>query len=163
MNETGNNTEIGSFDLSSVVDSGPRTIWVEFKGIRLRIRYLTREVLSEMGQQCAFLAYDAEKKQRTRKLDVVRLTEMLAEAIVVNWDGVTPHSLQQLFPIDMNRVPVQKREEPLAFNKKNLMVVLQNTNGLDEFLQNAATEASNFQSVPSEDLEKNSETTQSGS
>jgi len=153
-----------SFNLKSAVpteaDLAHRTTWVEFKGIRFQIRYISRATLLHLGEQCRVLAWDAKARTRTQSLDADKFIDLIATTIVQGWDRCTPANLSKVMPINTTGVDKEDLENPIEFNKENLLLVVKNVHELDNFLQDCATDASAFRPVEDEELTKNSQTSQ---
>lgn len=139
-----------------------RTVWVEFKGVRFCVRYMSRQKMLHFGEQCAVVAYDPKAKTRTRSLDVAKLTTMVTGHLLVGWSNCTLRTLQALMPLDTSNVDPSQLDAELPFNPENVSLVIANANGLDDFLQEIAMDPDNFRAVSSEELAKNSSPTPSG-
>lgn len=150
-------------DLAALISAAEeRMTWVEYKGVRFQVRYLNRQALTTIGEQCAGLVFDPAMKGRVRKLDTIKFSKMLASALVVDWANCTPRTLQALMPLGVKGLSAEELDKPFPFNEDNLRLVFSNANGLDEFLQEIAVDADNFRVIPEAELEKNSESSLSG-
>ena len=137
-------------------DGATRTVDVEFKGMTFTVRYINRTRLLTIAQSCTILAYDPTTRGKTPKLDHGKLTRALAEVLVAGWSRVTLRNLQRAMMLEnLNGLTADQLDEPIPFNLEALEAVLANANGLDEFLQETATDADNFKQIPREDAVKN--------
>lgn len=133
-----------------------RTVTVDFKGVRFTVRYVSRQQLFTMAQQCQVLAYDKTSRKQTVRLDLPKMTKMVAEAIVENWSGLTLDTIQNLMVLEgVTGLTEEQLKAPIPFSQETMQELLLNVNGLDDFLQEVATDPSNFRTTPPEDLEKN--------
>lgn len=133
-----------------------RTVTVDFKGVRFTVRYVSRQQLFTMAQQCQVLAYDKGSKKQTVRLDLPKMTKMVADAIVVGWSGLTLDTLQNLMVLEgVDGLDDAKLQEPIPFSAETMQELLLGVNGLDDFLQEIATDPSNFRTTSPEELEKN--------
>lgn len=137
-----------------------RLVWVEFKGVRFQIRYLSRAALQALAEQFKIAAFNNKTGNREFTLDADKFIPALAEAMVRNWDGATPEALTLLYPLDLTELADEDRSKPLEFTRENLLEVMKNANGLDEYLQTCAQDAGLFRSPIAESLEKNSSSSQ---
>jgi hypothetical protein len=137
-----------------------RLVWVDFKGVKFQIRYLSRATLAALAEQFRVAAFDQRTGQRNITLDADKFIPALAETMVKNWDGATPEVLSLLYPLNLESLSPEDRKTPMEFNQENLLEVMKNANGLDEFLQTCATDAGLFRSPAAESLEKNSSPSQ---
>lgn len=133
-----------------------RTVEVDFKGIRFKVRHVNRTQLFNLGQSCTILSYDANTKTRVPRLDLPKLAKALANVLVVDWSGVTLRTLQGLMVLDgVDKLDAAQLDAPIPFTTENLEMLLTNANGLDEFLQDVAMDPANFRTVPPSELAKN--------
>lgn len=137
-------------------DLSKRLTGVEFKGIKFLIRYISRATLSALAEQFRVAAFDQKTGQRHITLDGDKFIPALAAAMVKNWEGATPENLSLLYPLNLDALTPEERKQELEFNQENLLEVMKNANGLDEFLQTCATDAGLFRAPAAESLEKNS-------
>lgn len=139
-----------------------RMIWVSFKDLRFKIRYVSRATMQAIADQCSGAEFvpGANAGQRVRKLDTDALMRTLTTTIVKGWDGVTLRSLQRLMVLDIPSGT--DLDAPVEFTEENLLSVVASAHDLDGFLQECATDPSLFKSPIDEDLTKNSKPSQSG-
>ncbi len=154
MDEKNSNT---GFDIKKYLPAKfDRTVTVDFKGVRFTVRYISRQQLFTMAQQCQVLAYDKTSKKQTVRLDLPKMTRMLAEAIIVGWEGLTLDTLQNLMVLDgVADLTEEQLKADIQFSADTMQELLLNVNGLDDFLQEVATDPSHFRTTSPEDLEKN--------
>ena len=144
-------------------DLTKKTAWVDFKGIRFKIRYISRVTLMSIAETCMVSSYDVKTKGRTKTLDPQPFVKSIAKAIVLGWENCTLKTLSDILPlVDTTNVPDEELNEPVPFTEENLISVVLGAHDLDSFLQESAMDASLFKSPQAEELEKNSETSQSG-
>lgn len=146
-------------DLTKLVpkesDLSKRTTLVEFKGIKFRIRYMSRATLMSLAEHCTISGYDPTSKVRKGKLDVDKYISEIATTIVQDWENCTVATLSKLMVMNVDGLPAEKLEEPIPFNKDNLMMVVRNVHDLDAYLQDCSTDASIFKPAQDEALTKN--------
>lgn len=140
-----------------------RKVMVEYKfGISFELKYMPRQELQRMIKACTISRYNVQRKNHVPELDTDLLMQKVCDRCVTGWEGVTPKSMSNLVLTDLNSVSAEKRDMPVRFSQENLLALVKAAYELDEFLQNACTEASLFN--PTEEAErKNSEPSQSGS
>jgi hypothetical protein len=141
-------------------DLASRLIWVEFKGVKFQIRYVSRATLVALADQYKIAAFDPKRGGRTVSVDAKKFIEALAKTIVNNWENATPRVLTALYPLDLSSLSEADKDSALEFNIENLLEVMENANGLDDYLQECAQEAALFRSPADSSLEKNSKTSQ---
>ena len=138
-----------------------RMVWVNFKGCEFQIRYISKATLQAIAESCKVAVFDPKKGGRSVTLEPDKFVAGLANAIVKNWNKVTPRTLTTLYPMDLSGLSEEEKDKPIEFNSDNLLEVLLKANSLDDFLQECATEAGLFRIEAEKSLEKNSSTSQS--
>lgn len=158
MDEKNSNASVEPFNIKRFLPTKlDRTVTVEFKGVRFTVRYVSRQQLFTMAQQCQVLAYDKTSKKQTVRLDLPKMTRMVAEAIVVGWEGLTLDTLQNLMVLEgVDGLTEDQLKAPIPFDQATMQELLLGVNGLDDFLQEVSTDPSNFRTTSPEELEKNS-------
>lgn len=133
-----------------------RRTTVDYRGLRFVVSYLPAQQIEMMGRQCLYLAADPDNpKRRTQRLDPERFGKLLVAAILRDWQGVTLRSLQTIMILNTDGLSPEQLDAEIPFSPDQAESVLQHANGLMEFLQTVATDASNFRLMTPE-LEKNS-------
>lgn len=137
-------------------DDFSRTTEVTFRGVKFRVRYMSRTHLFTIGQQCTVLTYDSQRKTRTNQLDPIKLSEMLGAAMVAGWEGLTFRTIQNLMVLEnADQLTQEQLDMPVEFTPENVSLLLSNSPALSEALQDISSDPSNFRSGNAEELEKN--------
>jgi hypothetical protein len=131
-----------------------RVTWVEFKGVKFLVRYISRATLMSIAEQCTIAGYDPQAKARSRRLNPDKYVEEIATTMIKDWDNCTLETLSRLMVFD-GGLPADKMQEKIPFNKDNLMMVIRNVHELDGFIQECAIDASLFKPVQDGELTKN--------
>lgn len=158
--------DINGINLKSLVPSesvlNKRLIWVNFKGVKFQVRYISRITLSTIAEQCVVAGYDSTKKARSRQLDPQKFAKAMATTIVHDWQGATLRALANIMPINLEGMTPAQLDADVPFNEENLCMVVENAHELDGFLQECAVDASLFRADNAEDVTKNSVSSLSG-
>lgn len=162
MNTENNGNVLSLASFVSADASSDRTVWVEFKGVRFNVRYVSRQAIRLLGERCVIQTIEAGRG-RIPKVDHAKFTAELASLILVGWERLTFSSIQNLMVLQGGeRLTPEQLNLPVPFTPENVILLLQNASGLDEALQEIASDPSAFRSVPKETLAKNSESSASG-
>lgn len=149
----------GPLDLTKLVpkesDLSHRTTWVDFKGVKFKIRYISRATLVSIGEHCTIAGYDPQVKGRIRRLNADKFIEEMATTLVHSWKDCTLENLSRLMPMQLDGIPEEKMTEEVPFNRDNLLMVIKNVHELDGYLQECAVDASLFRPADDEELTKN--------
>jgi hypothetical protein len=155
-----------SIELSKIVpsesDLGKKLTWVEFKGVRFQIRYVSRATIAHLSESCMTASFDPKSRSRTRQIDADKFIESVAVTIVKDWDQCTLSALSKLMVLDTEGMDEAKLTEAIPFTKDNLMSVIRNVHELDGFLQDCAVDAALFRPEKAEELSKNLPTSPTG-
>jgi len=148
MSET--NTENEPLNLLSLMeDTKELRTKIEYKhGIVFELRYIPKTVLQQISRESTIWKYNEQTKQRQPELEAKRLVPKLCEKCVVGWEGVTVRSLAKIVPLDLSQVPASKLDTPIPFSQAQMSAIADKAYGLDVFIQEAATELTNFSQDP---------------
>lgn len=150
---------MNGIDLSKLVpkesDLGKRTVWVDFKGVRFKIRYISRATLMSIAEHCTIAGYDQVSKTRNRRLDIDKYVGEIASTIVQDWEKCTVESLSKLMVMNVEGLTEEQIKAPIPFTRENLVMVIKNVHDLDGFLQDCSVDADLFKPTQDGELTKN--------
>lgn len=73
----------------SPLEKNDLEVWVQFtKDVRLKLRYMPRDVLEKIGKQATEIAFDLKSRQRTETVDGKKYDTLLCQKAVVDWEGL---------------------------------------------------------------------------
>lgn len=130
-----------------VTNTDKLTTKVEFKdtGIIIEVRYVSRAELQRISRTCVTQKYEKSSNRREPSVDGAQFAAKFTERAVIGWSGATPAKLSKLIPLDTAKLTPAQLNEELPFDKDNFSVLLANAFDLDAFLQETATDLTNFE------------------
>jgi len=135
---------------------------LEYKGLVLNVRYMSRSALLAMSRNCMVMRYDDKKKVREQQLDGDRFTKEFAKATISGWKNATPLLLADIIPLDLSALTQEQKEAELPFELDSVLTLLKTAYDMDAFVQDFVTDIKNFKPHLEEEA-KNSEPSPSGS
>jgi hypothetical protein len=148
--------------IPSEQDLSKKTTWVEFKGIKFKLRYVSRASLMKLAESSMIAGYDPKAKGRIRNVNVDKYIDQVFTSIVVGWDNCTLRTLSNIMPLNLNGTPEEKLDEAVEFTTENMLATVKNVHDLDNFLQECAVDAALFKHPNDEELTKNLPSSPSG-
>lgn len=150
-------------DLAKLVVTDSLETTVMYKhGIKFRLRYISKAALHRLIKSCTDREWSAKLKQTTLALNNDKFVAQFCAMAVLDWEGATVSALKKMMPFKTTGLKQADMDKPVTYSQDNLVTLMKNSMDLDEFLQNSATEAGNFD-IPTEEELGNSEPSQSGS
>ena len=143
-------------------DLAKKTAWVEFKGIRFKIRYVSRASLMKLAESSMIAGYDPKQKGRVKNINVDKYIDQVFSALVLDWEDCTVQALSNIMPLNLEGIDEAKLKELVPFTKENMLSVVKNVHDLDNFLQECAVDASLFRHSNDGELTKNLQSSPSG-
>lgn len=130
------------------------TAKVEFRdGMVFTIRHLTGSAFRAISTNSKQTKWNPDKRQREDSLDAEKLTGALADAIIVDWSGVTLQKLRSGLLLKVDAVPADSWNTDIPYDPEEARFLLANLRGLDEFLLTVAQDPAVFNQTPDSTLE----------
>jgi hypothetical protein len=136
-------------------DLSKKTTWVEFKGIRFKVRYVSRASLMKLAESSMIAGYDPKQKGRVRNVNVDKYIDQVFSSILVDWENCTPRTLSNIMLLNVEGLDDEKLDSKIPFTRDNMLSVVKNVHDLDNFIQECAVDAALFKHPNDEELTKN--------
>lgn len=145
MTDENTNQAAPEFNIETLIDNTERTVWAEFKnGFELEICHISKSELQKLAKRCTSLKFDAGSRGRTPQLDPDKFVPEFVRRVVRGWRGLTPTVLATLLPISIDKIPEERRKEPIKFSHAQMAVIMKNCYDVDVFLNEIATDLGSF-------------------
>tara|TARA_R100000152_G_C6699001_1_gene128936 strand:- start:310 stop:759 length:450 start_codon:yes stop_codon:yes gene_type:complete len=127
-----------------LVDS--KTAWVDFPGLdgfSLELANLSRKELVNLRKRCTVNKFDRKTRIFNEELDETKFVAEFTEATVKGWKGLKLGYLEDLILVDLKG---QNPETEVNYTQENAMVLVENSNEFDNWLNEVVFDLENFRS-----------------
>ena len=127
-----------------LVDS--KTAWVDFPGLEgfsLELANLSRKELVNLRKRCTVNKFDRKTRIFNEELDETKFVSEFTEATIKGWKGLKLGYLEDLILVDLKG---QNPESEVNWTQENAMVLVENSNEFDNWLNEVVFDLENFRS-----------------
>jgi len=127
-----------------LVDS--KTAWVDFPGLEgfsLELANLSRKELVNLRKRCTVNKFDRKTRIFNEELDETKFVSEFTEATIKGWKGLKLAYLEDLILVDLKG---QDPESEVNWTQENAMVLVENSNEFDNWLNEVVFDLENFRS-----------------
>lgn len=132
-------------------DKKAYTLWIEYEGFEICIRYLDKPDLRRRVERCRQRRFDKRTHQPVEEISDERLLREIA-GLIVDWRNLTVGRLAALVPIEIDP---DEAEQTVPYSPENAEALVREAYGLDMFLFDAATDLAAFKEAEQENALKN--------
>lgn len=114
----------------------------DVEGFKVKLRYLGKRELKDIYNDCITNVIDPKTRTSVERLNKEKFANIMAERVVIEWEGLTLKGLNKLVPLDPEQVTDGNIIVESTFeNKKEL---LENSSEFDGWVTETTRELSNF-------------------
>ena len=132
-----------------LVDS--KTAWVDFPGLdgfSLELANLSRKELVNLRKRCTVNKFDRKTRIFNEELDETKFVAEFTEATVKGWKGLKLGYLEDLILVDLKG---QNPETEVNYTQENAMVLVENSNEFDNWLNEVVFDLEHFRTAEQEE------------
>lgn len=123
-----------------IKENSDLTVWAKYKeGFEVEIRYLSRDQLRKIMDQCKKTDWDPKTHQIKESLDSDKFYRQQAEHVVVDWRGLTPPVLKNI--VDMEPYP----ETEVPYSVEDCAELLSKAYDFDLWVQQISSDLEYFE------------------
>jgi hypothetical protein len=142
-----------NIDLSQIVvkdqKKATNVIYDKDWKVSFDLMYLSKTELQALIGKHTKIDFNKKTHQKEEVINTETLNEEIAETCIKGWHGVNLKWLSTVLVLDTSKAG--NLEEDVDFNKKNLMIVVKNVYGFDNWLIDTIKDASNFSEKKAEE------------
>ena len=141
---------------SLLVDS--KTTWVEFPGLddfEVELANLSRKELIALRKRCTQNKFNRKTRAFEEVLDDDKFLEQFTNATVKNWKGLKLKYLEDLVLVEIGSNDPEKEME---YTAENAIVLVENSNEFDNWLNEVVFDLENFRSKAQETVVQKTKT-----
>ena len=127
----------------------------EFKGLRLRLRYMPKIKFQALVQNCTITSFDNNTKSRRPQLDEKRFSRAFLQAVVEGWDNVTLRTISSITNIAIDGYTDAELDAPIPYSVEALEELCRVSYDLDDFISKTSSAIDCFRANPTEAEVKN--------
>ena len=130
---------------SLLVDS--KTTWVEFPGLdgfEVELANLSRKELIALRKRCTANKFNRKTRAFEEVLDDDKFIKEFTNATVKGWKGLRLKYLEDLLLVDISK---QKPEDQMPYNEENALILVENSNEFDNWLNEVVFDLEHFRSA----------------
>ncbi len=130
---------------SLLVDS--KTTWVEFPGLdgfEVELANLSRKELIALRKRCTANKFNRKTRAFEEVLDDDKFIKEFTNATVKGWKGLRLKYLEDLLLVDISK---QKPEELMPYTEENALILVENSNEFDNWLNEVVFDLEHFRSA----------------
>lgn len=120
------------------------TMWIEFKKLRLKVRFMPRAIFKSMYESNTELKYDEKAKERRYVVNNEAFVSAFLKEAVLEWENVSLRTLSNIIEIDIEGYTAEELDAPLPFSTEDLKNIMDSAFDLDEFLNKTVVDISLF-------------------
>lgn len=117
----------------------------EIDGFKVTLRYLGKKELNDIIDECTTKTINPRTRETVERINKEKFANIIAEKVVVSWEGLNAKKLATLIPVDLSEVKDLNEVVEPTFENKQLL--LENSSDFDSWITAATRELSNFSEV----------------
>lgn len=119
-----------------------------FDGFKLKIAFLSREEIVKIRKKCMTTTFDKRTRQPVDELNEDLFLKTYVTAVLKGWTGLKYKYLEELMLVDLSSV--ENKDAELEYNQENALVLMKNSQELDNFVTEITSSLTNFMKYSSQ-------------
>lgn len=117
-------------------------VYPDMDTFKVTLRYLGKKELKNIFDECTSKMIDPKTREVKERINKEKFANIIAEKVVISWDGLTVKGLAKLVPIDLTAVT--NVDEIVESTFANKQAVLENSSDFDLWVTETTRELANF-------------------